>query len=193
VSKTRIVSFSHLSHELLVNRCVIAAHAWSRTQTVFSMVDVRLGSEVAAEGSALPALPDAWMLWVREDGKKYPIWIEIDNSTEYFKRFSQLLKARVECLTSGAYTRAFPEAEGAVVIAYAVSGRTAEAAKSRVKQLRSLTMRILTELEMERWGSIFRFASVVFSEVYTQGLWEKPLWLTPDSPTPVPLFAPQAE
>jgi hypothetical protein len=132
------------------------------------------------------------MLWMREDGKKFPVWLEIDNATEYFKRFSQLLNARIECLTSGAYTQAFPEAEGAVVIAYVVAGRTAEAAKARVKQLRRWTIQILTEGEMAHWAGIFRYTDVLLSEVYARGLYEKPIWLPPslDADTPVSLLNP---
>jgi hypothetical protein len=188
--KTRIVSFTHLTHEMLVNRCRIAAVCFSRAQPAFSLVETRLGAEVAALTPPLPAIPDCWMLWVGKDGKKFPLWIEIDNATEYYKRFLQLLQARVECLTSGAYTRAFPEAEGAVVIAYVVAGRTRQAAITRREQLCRWTMRILSELAMERWAGMFRYAEVVFSEVYTQGLYHESLWYPPNSRTPVPLFGP---
>ena len=43
---------------------------------------------------------------------------------------------------------------------------------------------------MKDWASIFRFTSVVFEEVYQQGIFEKALWYRPDSPHPLPLLTP---
>jgi hypothetical protein len=49
---------------------------------------------------------------------------------------------------------------------------------------------VLTELEMQEWGVIFRFSAIsletLFADIPT--LLEEPVWYRPDKSEPVPLF-----
>ena len=54
------------------------------------------------------------------------------------------------------------------------------------------TMEVLAELELNAWAGVFRFTAVTYETLYedAQALFAEPVWYRPDSPTPVPLFAP---
>ena len=188
-SRLRSLSFSHVTHALLLSRTVIAAQR-SLAPSAFRLVEAHLSYDLAEAKGKLPVIPDAWLLLVGKEGKKYPLWIEIDHSTEFFKRFSHLLQARLEFIDSGEYARAFPAADGAVVMAYVVAGPTPQQAETRRQTLARWTMQILTDLGMAHWAGIFRFTSIVFSEVYTQGLFERAVWYPPNGATPLPLLTP---
>ena len=52
------------------------------------------------------------------------------------------------------------------------------------------TQAVLSELDLQEWGVIFRFTAVSFDTLYEDipALLEKPVWYRPGTSEPVPLF-----
>jgi hypothetical protein len=195
--KTERLSRSHLLHNLLLTRFVVAAQSWSRTQADINIIELRLCYDLVRsiatiqhqeEGSTLSLIPDAWMLFERTDGVRFPILLEIDRGSEHREKYQAQLRTRLEFILSGNYEKVFKTP--AVIIAYVTTGQIAAHRETRVKTMAAWTRDVLAELKMESWAGIFRFTSVVFDTLYeqVQELLEAPVWHRPDSPTPVPLF-----
>jgi hypothetical protein len=53
-------------------------------------------------------------------------------------------------------------------------------------------MEVLAELELNAWAGVFRLTAVTYDTLYADAhaIFAEPGWYRPDSPTPVPLFAP---
>jgi len=49
---------------------------------------------------------------------------------------------------------------------------------------------VLKELGKLSWSPLFRFTAVVFDDLYNSPIFDDPVWYTPDSPSPAPLFTP---
>jgi hypothetical protein len=186
-SKLKHLGFSHLVHALLQTRVVVAASSWSRKQSTYTLTDSLLSHELARI-RGLTVIPDGWLLFTDTQGKKYQILLEIDRGMEYQQKFKRHVKARLSFLESKAYLAVFGLRP--VMVAYLTTGQRAEYRESRREAMTQWTMEVLHELQMEDWAGIFRFTSVVFSEVYEQGLFEKALWYRPDADSPMPLLTP---
>ena len=192
-SKTGRLSSTHLAHQLLLTRFVVCACHFTSQHPDYSLADVRLCYELEKslpQRAGEAVVPDAWLHFARDDGRKFPVLVEIDRGTEYQERFKNHVRGRLEFIRSGDYAHVF--GTPAVIIAYATTGQVQEYAETRRKTMCAWTMEVLTELELESWAKVFRFASaVVYKTLYEEGqaLFTKPVWYQPDSPaTPVPLL-----
>jgi Replication-relaxation len=199
------LSRSSLLHHLVLTRFVCAAHAWGRPQPGhgYALGEARLCYELSRNplrtathaggerATGLAAIPDAWLLFERlSDGAYFPILVEIDRGSEYQERFKAHVRARIEFIRSGDYARVFDTP--AVIIAYVTTGHAPPYAETRRKTMATWTMEVLAELELNDWAGVFRFTAVTYDTLYedVHAIFEEPVWYRPDSPTPVPLFAP---
>ena len=64
----------------------------------------------------LTVIPDAWLVFENQQGKKYQILIEIDRGMEYQATFKAHLETRAEFLSREAYAEVF--GIKAVMVAY---------------------------------------------------------------------------
>jgi hypothetical protein len=169
-SKTGRLNSSYLAHQLLVTRFVICACRFTNQHPDYTLADVRLSFELEKqigkrEGEVV--VPDAWLHFARDDGKKFPVLVEIDRGTEDQERFKNHVGGRIEFIRSGDYAQVF--GTQAVVIAYATTGRLQAHAESRRKTMCAWTMEVLRERKLERWASIFRFTSAVeYARLYEE-------------------------
>ena len=78
----------------------------------------------------------------------------------------------------------------AVIVAYVTSKAHPEHTQTRVRAMATWAQRVLTELELENWGVIFRFTAISLDTLFTDmpTLLEAPVWYRPDNAEPVPLF-----
>ena len=192
-SKTGRLSGSHLAHQLLLTRFVLCACRFTNQHPEYSLVEVQLCytlEKLVPKRGGETVVPDAWLHFARDDGRKFPVLVEIDRGTEYQERFKNHVRARIEFIRSGDYARVF--GTPAVIIAYATTGQVPEYAETRRKTMCAWTMEVLRELKIESWAGIFRFTSaVVYKRLYEQSheLFTKPVWYRPDAPVaPLPLL-----
>jgi hypothetical protein len=191
-SKTGRLSGSHLAHQLLVTRFVVAAQQWTNAQPDYSLAEMRLSFEIernlgTRRGEVV--VPDAWLHFARVGGRKSPVLLEIDRGSEYQERFKNHIRGRIEFIRSGDYARIF--GTRAVIIAYATTGSIPEYAETRRRTIGAWTKEVLTELELASWAGVFHFTTVVYERLYedAQRLFIKPVWYRLDSPsTPLPLL-----
>jgi hypothetical protein len=198
--KLKHFSASHVQHQLLVTRCVVAAHVWSRKQSEFNLLNVRFGHEfrrtpgkvtreIKGDITRVPVIPDAWLLFERvSNGNELPIFLEIDRGMEYQQRFKQHIRSRIQFIEDGGYTRTF--GSRSVTVAYATTGQTPAYRDTRRKAMALWTNEVLEELGKNKWAGVFRFASVDVKGLFDLALFNKPVWYRPDSPTPRTLLSP---
>jgi Replication-relaxation len=200
-SKSDHLSHSHVLHHLLLTRFVVAASAHTHNHPQISLLQSRLCHELArnqvvntGKKQRKPTkpviIPDAWLLFaLQSTGARYPVLLEIDRGTEYSAKFKAQTKARLEFIRSGEYTRMFPD-NPAVIVAYVTAGTSPAHAQTRVKTMASWTQTVLSELDLQEWGVIFRFTSISFDTFYEDipSLLEQPVWYRPDTSQPVRLF-----
>jgi protein involved in plasmid replication-relaxation len=196
-SKTRYLSYSQVQHNLLLTRLLVAAHAWAAKQPDFELVKTRICYELAKTAATLEVsregktekkvIPDGWVEFERNDGKKFPILLEVDRGMEYSRKFKRHVRSRIEFIRSGAYKKMFQT--DAVLIAYITTGERPEYRETRRAAMCAYTREVLSDLHMENWSSIFRITSIEYDQLFTTPLFDEPaVWYRPDSPTPVPLF-----
>lgn len=204
--KLRKLSYSHIFHHLAVTRLVCSANYSCMRREDMRLVRTQLGFELARTMAMVTAgkkdisttlpVPDAWFLFARLSGGVHkhfmPIWLEVECGTKGSHRFKRDLLNRIEFIQSGEFRKLF-EAPGAT-IAYVTPAEHSSAEHSSYrKAICRWTQEFLSDLEIENWANIFRFTSVVFDEIYTTPLFlEAPVWYTPYSPTPLPLFTPES-
>jgi Replication-relaxation len=186
------LSGSFLAHQLLLTRFVVCACRFANQNPDLTLADVRLCYDIErslGKREREEMVPDAWLLF-EQDGKQFPVLVEIDRGTEYQERFKNHVRGRLEFIRSGDYAHVFETT--AVIIAYATSGRVQQDAEIRRKTRCAWTMDLLQDLKIESWASIFRFTSaVVYTRLYEEGnaLFTQPVWYQPDAPvTPLPLL-----
>jgi Replication-relaxation len=187
-SKTGRLSGSHLAHQLLVTRFVVAAQQWTNQQPDYSLAEMKLSFEIArhlGKQSGEAVVPDAWLHFARVGGRKSPVLLEIDRGTEYQERFKNHIRGRIEFIRSGEYARIF--GTQAVSIAYGTTGQVPDYAETRRKTMAAWTMEVLEELELKSWAGVFHFTTVVYERLYedAQTIFTKPVWYRPDSMTTV--------
>jgi hypothetical protein len=196
-SKTKYLSYSQVQHNLLLTRLLVAAHAWAAKQPDFELVKTRICYELAKTAATLEVsregktekkvIPDGWVEFERNDGKKFPILLEVDRGMEYSRKFKRHVRSRIEFIRSGAYKKMFQT--DAVLIAYITTGERPEYRETRRAAMCAYTREVLSDLHMENWSSIFRITSIEYDQLFTTPLFDEPaVWYRPDSPTPVPLF-----
>ena len=184
-SKTGRLSGSHLAHQLLVTRFVVAACQWANTQPDYNLVEMRLSYEIerslgTRRGEVV--VPDAWLHFLRVGGRKSPVLLEIDRGSEYQERLKNHVRGRIEFIRSGEYARIF--GTRGVSIAYATTGQVPDYAQTRRKTMTAWTMEVLEELELKSWAGVFHFTTVTYERLYedAQTLFTKPVWYRLDSP-----------
>jgi len=199
-SKVGRLSHSHLAHQLLLTRFVVAACYWASKQPEYTLADVRLSHELEKgvamleeryDRASVTIVPDGWLHVERvADGARFPILLEIDRGSEYQERWKNHVRGRIEFIRSGDYAEVFHTP--AVLIAYATTGYIAEHRERRVKTIAAWTRDLLAALHIDDWAGVFRFTAVTYETLYeeAQTLFAEPVWYRPDSPTPVPLLAP---
>jgi hypothetical protein len=198
--KSDHLSHSHILHHLLLTRFVVAAKAHTRNHPQISLLQSRLCHELAhnqatiagkkKQKAATPVIiPDAWLLFaLRANGARFPVMLEIDRGTEFRAKFQAQMKARLEFIRSGEYTKVFEQP--AVILAYVTLENRSSHNQTRVKTMAAWTQTVLSELELENWGVIFRFTAISLDTLFADmpTLLEKPVWYRPDKSEPVPLF-----
>jgi hypothetical protein len=182
--KVPLISYTFLSHALLLTRTVASAVAYGRSQSAFTLTQTRLSYELARI-PGLKAVPDAYLRFTKDD-KNYPLWLEIDCGTEFQVKWKKSLRQRLAFIRSDGYAQVFHTRS--ILIAYVVAGPTADAREQRVQTLRRYAAEVLTELGLERWASILRFVSVDRKTLLDTPLWTQALWQRLDSSQSVPLF-----
>jgi hypothetical protein len=198
-------SFSYLLHQLILTRLVCAAWHWSTQQSEFTLVQHRLSYELARtaptvsmekDDQQIPVtvVPDAFLLFERSDGAKFPVLVEIDRGTEYQERFKHHVRARLRLVKSGAYERSFGLA-AFCCFAYATTGLTPEYRESRLTTMRQWTKEVVEEeikgKHLQAWMGKFLFSTLVYEHIYEQAnaLFTKNLWYRPDSLIPIALLS----
>jgi hypothetical protein len=201
--KFKQLSYGHLMHALTLTRFVAAATAFCRQHPDYTLLEtllcyeiaqasnpVTVSGETSGKRSTQRVIPDACLLFAEtKHGQErlHPIIVEIDRGSEDKAKWTSLLHRRITLLRSGNY-RTWFGGERAVKIAYVTTGRHENYRKTRRRTMGAWTMEALQALKMEQWASVFRFASVTFSALYTASLFDAPEWYRPDSPHAVPLL-----
>lgn len=185
--KVRAISYPQLRHCLALTALYVTARRWGSGTGEITLRACRLSYELGHAG--LNVVPDAYMHWVRTDGRHLRVLFEIDGGSMFQQRFKEHVMGRAEMIRSGAAERVFGS-KGVLVCYVAVApSQTAHDPDTRLQAMLRWTMQALQEHGLARGAGVFRFTSVVFSDVYDQGLFEKPVWHRPDAPTtPVPLL-----
>ena len=199
--KVKHFSHSHVMHNLLLTRFLVAALSWSKKHPEIRLARTRISYELARspavvqvseEGrtETLKVVPDAWLLFERvRDGKverTFPVLLEIDRGTEYRQKFKQHVASRIELIRSGAYSEWF--GVKSVVIAYTTTGQAPEYRNARLRSMRVWTNEVLEDLHMEDWASIFRFHSLTLESIYEAALFGGQVWYGLDTSEPMYLL-----
>jgi hypothetical protein len=190
-SKLRSLSYGYLWHCLLLSRFCCTAAVWGADNPSFTLTEARLSYELSrtppritlcADGQETQAsvIPDAWLLFERADGEKFPILLEVDRGTEYQERFKAHVQGRLELIRSGVYARAFQIP--AVVVAYVTTGANPHHMDSRRASMQRWTDELLADLKLSNWASLFRFAAIEYNSLFTTPLFDAPVWYRPDEP-----------
>jgi len=197
--------FSYLLHQLTLTRLVCAAWHWSTQQSEFTLIQhllsYQLGRnaptvsiEIAGQQKTFEVVPDAYLLFERSDGAKFPVLVEIDRGTEYQERFKHHVRARLRLIKSGAYERSFGLTE-LCCIAYATTGLTPEYRDARLHTMRLWTKEVVEEeitgKHFQAWMGRVRFTSLEYETIYqcASALFTRELWYRPDSLIPVALLS----
>jgi hypothetical protein len=195
-SKSDHLTHSHILHHLLLTRFVVAVQSYTHNHPHISLLQSRLCHELArsqtkatgekTQKSATPVIiPDAWLLFAfRSNGARFPVMLEIDRGTAFQSKFKAQLKARLDFVRSGEYKKVYDQP--AVIFAYASHTQT------RAKTMAAWTQTVLTELNMQDWGVIFRFTAISLETLFADmpSLLETPVWYRPDKSEPMLLFGP---
>ena len=188
--KIKHLTYGQIIHDLVLTRFCVAAAAWAAKQPAFKLVQTRTCYELAKMGKVVP---DAWLLFERLKGSVhetyFPVLLEIDRGMEHQNKFKQHLRSRLEFVKKGgAYSKMF--GQEAVMIAYVTTSETARYRETRVRAMCTWASEVLKELGKTNWSPIFRFASVVFDDLYSSPIFDEPVWFRSDSSSPVTLFTP---
>jgi hypothetical protein len=113
-AKLKYSSFSQVLHSLLLTRTLVAAAAWCAKEPSFRLAKVRICYELAREAATvevsketllagkqskskkLKIIPEGWVEFARNDGKKYPILLEVDRGMEFSRKFMRHVRSRIE-------------------------------------------------------------------------------------------------
>jgi hypothetical protein len=186
-TKVRHLSYGFVIHALTLTRFLVALHYFVKLNPGYQILQEITGYELERKGlkKLKTVIPDAWILL---EGKKHktPILFEIDRGSAHKPQFKAHLKARIDYIESGAYSRDF-EIE-AVTVGYATTGQFPEYQLSRRKAMCRWTLELLRELEMEEWAGLFRFTNFDYKRIYLTPLFHEPVWFQPDQDKPQTLF-----
>jgi hypothetical protein len=188
-------SYNFIVHSLVITRFLVAAHAWSKSQDAYKLIDTRISYELASQqliknsttdnGVQRPEIiPDGWLLFQNREQKRGGFLLEIDRGTEYQERFKRHIASRLEFVKSGAYEQMF--GERSVTVVYVAVGDLPYR-ETRRRTMLLWTREVLEELELENWGSMFKFCDVGL-DVYGANLFEDEVWYSTESSKAGKLF-----
>ena len=166
--RSRLAGFHHLQHSLALTKVLVAAEKWSGQQGLYQLTETRTSYELSRlrqlKQAAL-AIPDAWLLFLKGEGK-HPVALEIDLGSENLAKFKQHIASRINFIQSGQYEEVF--GTRAVLIVYLVIGdkESAEWLKERAERLRQWTKETLRDMGLDNWIGIFKFASFPIEGIY---------------------------
>jgi hypothetical protein len=196
---SKILSYSHLWHALTLTRFCVGAAAFGRNNPSFTLAETRLSYEfirtpprvrlsINGQDTTVAVIPDAWLLFVRSDGKKFPLLVEIDRASEYQMKLKSLVRRRLDLILLGEYTRYF--GEEAVCIAFVTTGGA-----TRVSTMQRWTQDVIAaeideQTNRQEWLERFYFTPVVYEELFAPALFTDPVWQRSASANTVPLLPP---
>jgi hypothetical protein len=202
--KLKHFSYGQVAHSLVLTRALIAGHVWAAQHPDLNLAKTQICYELAkspasvqfthlGKTEAFKVIPDAWLLFEQTKGGEhehgFPVLLEIDRGMESREKFKRHVRSRLEFIKKGgAYSKLF--GTDAAMIAYMTTGDRPEYRETRRKAMLAWTKEVLAELHKESWASSFRFHSLCLADFYKSDIFDEPVWYRPDSPTPVPLFAP---
>jgi hypothetical protein len=114
--KVRHLSYSHVLHNLVLTRFLVAAAAFAKNVENFRLCQTRTGYELSKvppsvtlnqEGKKelIKVIPDAWLLFERirtgVHDAYFPVLLEIDRGREYQQKFKQHVRSRIEFVKKG--------------------------------------------------------------------------------------------
>ena len=193
-AKIKFFSYTAILHHLLLTRFLVASAWWCKSREDFTLLEERVSYEISRlppkvtiDKRTVSVIPDAWLLFEKHN-EKYAVIFELDRGMEYQQKFKEHVKARIELIRSGQYAKVF--GVPGVIVSYITTGQTPQYRDTRVKTMNTWTREVLADLNLKSWGGIFRFTAVEFDSLYDQtvSLFEKPLWLRPDTSEKVRLF-----
>ena len=200
--KLRYLAYSPLLHDVCLSRFIVATTNYLHAHPEYHLLERRMCYSISRNPPTIPqvidgketkvaVVPDAFLHIELTDGDEYGLWIEIDRSSENYKKYLQLVRNRIELAKSKLLEKYFNIPS--VLFCYIVTdiaGNTPEKLKSRLHTIRRWTEEVLPEEKRESWVSMFRFTSISFESIYaeTQSLFEEAKWEQPDAAEPVPLF-----
>jgi hypothetical protein len=170
---SKLLSYSHLGHALTLTRFCVGAAAFERNNPFFTLAETRLSYEIArhppriklstnGKEATVAVIPDAFLLFVRSDGKQFPLLVEVDGASEYCLKFQQLVRGRLELIVSQEYERYF--GIEAVSLAFATTG-----GESRVwamqRWAQEVISREIAEEDQQGWLERFYFIEDVENHV----------------------------
>ena len=187
-AKTGRVSGSHLLHQLLVVRFVVAACWWVSRQPEYSLAEVLLSCHRKTDGKKsqeqkqIPPtmVPDAWLHFERQvGGAKSPIllnWIVAQNFRNALKTMCVPVLSLSKARTTGS---ALSHTGGSHRVRNHRPGRGLRG--TRRQSMAAWTREVLKERNMASWAGIFRFTAVAYETLYkdAQALFTKPVWYRP--------------
>ena len=189
-------SYGTLWHALCLTRFCVGAAAWARSTPSFTLVETRLSYEIArhppriklstnGKEETIAVIPDAFLRFVRSDGKQFPLLVEIDRASEYRLKFQHLVRSRLKLILSKEYARYF--GIEAVRLAFATTG-----GESRVLAMQRWAQEVIcqeiAEENRQGWCERFYFTAVEHATLFDPALFTDALWVRPGSEDCVPLF-----
>jgi hypothetical protein len=202
--KLRHYSFSYLRHQHAVAQLLTALHCYCREYPAWQVGEMLNGYSLArnppratvvtdGQDTEVAAVPDAWVYVERAaDGRGTALWFEIDNGSEYRKKYQQLLRARLALIKNGGYAEYF--GYPFVRLCYIVLGETPYR-QTRLHTLKRWTVETIekeiSEEHQQGWLEKILFMDLGLQDIYTIPLFEYPLWQPANDATkPVRLFDP---
>lgn len=201
-AKFRYLAYSPILHDLMLSRFLVVSTTYFAAHTDYKLLETRTCYQIARNPPRIPlttngktatitVIPDAWLDIERvSDGKAYPLWIEIDRSTENYQKFKQLLRHRLDVVNSRQYEKTFHTKD--VLLCYVTTAKTSELADIRLHNMLRWTEELLPkeEPERQRLAAILRFTAVEYPNMYEQphALFTEPVWYQPLVNDQVPLF-----
>jgi protein involved in plasmid replication-relaxation len=194
--KTSHASFSLLTHNLAIGQFHIGLRLFVRDHDGYQIIETRTCYQMERQpprvstighGRQVEAgvIPDSWVHLEVPDGRRFALWIEVDQGTESKTKYLELLRERLTLIWSGQYEKYFQTPS--VLLCYLTIG-TSEYRQERGETLRDWTEELLTGMRLTAWGNVFRFSSMGEEEGDTRALFTDPVWAHPFSPAPIRLF-----
>ena len=111
--KLKHLSYSTVLHNLIFTSFLVAAQITdgvkvSEVQLCYELakapgrVDLSSPAGGKEKKVTVPVIPDAWMDFERvQDGKSFPVILEIDRGMEYSRKFKQHVRSRIAFIEAG--------------------------------------------------------------------------------------------